>query len=57
MTEKNSKLLSIDVVYFVFSILLAICYFEARSIYDLMLLIIATIYYIRIKIYRWKKYH
>ena len=57
MTEKKSKLLSIDVVYLVFALLLFLYYFEAGNVLDLLFFVVITVYYIRIKIYRWKKYH
>ena len=57
MTNKIEKLLSLDVVYSVFSLILLMCYFEGENFYSLLFLFVTTIYYIRIKIYRWKKYH
>ena len=57
MTEENSKLLSLDVVYFFFALIIFMCFLETKEKIDLVFFVITTIYYIRIKIYRWKKYH
>ena len=57
MTKENSKLLSLDVVYLVFGILLIICSLQSNNVLDWLLFVVTTFYYIRIKIYRWKKYH
>ena len=57
MTSEKSKLLSLDVGYFILVLLMISNYVEARSVVDLLFFIVMTFYYIRIKIYRWKKYH
>ena len=57
MTEENNELVSLDVVYFFFSLILLICMFVEKDKIDVLLFVVTTIYYIRIKIYRWKKYH
>lgn len=57
MTKEKNKLLSLDVVYLVFGILLIICSLQSNNVLDWLLFVVTTFYYIRIKIYRWKKYH
>ncbi len=57
MRDEKSKLLSLDVVYVIFGTLLIICSLQSNNVFDWLLFIVTTFYYIRIKIYRWKKYH
>ncbi|MBQ2910196.1 MAG: hypothetical protein IJE53_05270 [Bacilli bacterium] len=57
MTEENKKLLSLDVAYFIMIMLMTLCFLDAKNVFDLLFLAVTTFYYIRVKIYRWKKYH
>lgn len=57
MTKFKKKLMSLDVVYFSVASVFFIAYLYAGDIYDLMFFVVMTYYYMRIKIYRWKKYH
>lgn len=57
MTKKEKQLLSLDVVYFSVASAFLISYLYAGDINDLLFLILITSFYLRIKIYRWKKYH
>lgn len=57
MMNEKRKLLSLDVVYLIFSLILVLYYIEEKNLIDLLFLVVATIYYGKIKIYRWKKYH
>ena len=56
MTNEKCSLLSMDVVYFVFIMFMILCFLGAKNVVDLLFLAVTTFYYIRIKIYRWKKY-
>lgn len=57
MTKKEKQLLSLDVVYLSVASAFLISYLYAGDINDLLFLILITSFYLRIKIYRWKKYH
>ena len=55
--EEVQKVVSLDVVFLCFSIAFILLIIETNSILDFTFYIISLIYYFRIKIYRWKKYH
>ncbi len=57
MTEKKVKLLSVDVLYLLMTCMLFFGYIESKALIDLLFLTVCTVYYFRIKIYNWKKYH
>ena len=57
MTEKKVKLLSVDVLYLLMTCILFFDYMESKVLIDLLFLTVCTVYYFRIKIYNWKKYH
>ncbi len=57
MLKSKSKWLSIDVLYLGAVFLMLVSYLNNSNKYDLLLLAVTTIYYFRIKIYRFKKYH
>ena len=57
MANDNSSRFTLDVVYFVSIMLLILCFYDAKNVLNMLFLSVTTFYYIRIKIYRWKKYH
>ena len=57
MTNDNDSLLSLDVGYCIIFLIVVFNYIDSKSIIDLLFFSIITVYYIKIKIYRWKRYH
>ena len=57
MTNKKVMLLGIDVLYFIMTCILFICCVDLCELIDLLFLTVYVVYYFRIKIYNWKKYH
>ena len=57
MTNKKMMLLGIDVLYFIMTCILFIYCVGEYELIDLLFLIVYIVYYFRIKIYNWKKYH
>jgi len=57
MANDSSSKFTLDVVYFVSIMLLILCFYDAKNVLNMLFLSVTTFYYIRIKIYRWKKYH
>lgn len=57
MTRKKKLLLRVDVLYFIMTFILFLSYIESKELIDLLFLTVCTVYYFRIKIYNWKKYH
>lgn len=57
MTNEKSSILSVDVIYLVIIMLLTLCFLGAKNVVDLLFLVVVTFYYIRIKVYRYQKYH
>ena len=57
MANDNSSRFTLDVVYFVSIMLLILCFYDAKNVLNILFSSVTTFYYIRIKIYRWKKYH
>ena len=57
MTNKKMMLLGIDVLYFIMTCILFIYCVGEYELSDLLFLIVYIVYYFRIKIYNWKKYH
>ena len=55
--EEVQKVVSLDVVFLWFSIIFILLIIEEKNMLDIIFYIISVIYYLRIKIYRWKKYH
>lgn len=56
MTNDNSSRFTLDVIYLVSIMLMTLCFYDAKNVLNLLFLSVTTFYYIRIKIYRWKKY-
>ena len=57
MTNKKMMLLGIDVLYFIMTCILFIYCVGEYELIDLLFLIVYIVYYFKIKIYNWKKYH
>ena len=57
MANDSSSKFTLDVVYFVSIMLLILCFYDAKNVLNILFLSVTTFYYIRIKIYRLKKYH
>lgn len=57
MTNKKMMLLGIDLLYFIMTCILFIYCVGEYELIDLLFLIVYIVYYFRIKIYNWKKYH
>ena len=55
--EEVQKVVSLDVVFLWFSIIFILLIIEEKNMLDIIFYIISVIYYLRIKLYRWKKYH
>ena len=55
--NKYEKLFSLDYVFLFLIILIALLYFESKSLLDLSYLLFIIFSYIRIKIHRWRKNH
>lgn len=57
MTNEKSSVVSVDVVYLIVIMLLTLIFLDAKNVVDLLFLVVMTFYYIRIKVYRYQKYH
>ena len=57
MQDKLEKMFSLDSMYISLGILLIIYIVEEKNIIDVMYFLLLTFYYIKIKVYRWSKYH
>lgn len=57
MTKEKNSVVSVDVVCLVIIMLLTLCFLGAKNVVDLLFLVVVTFYYIRIKVYRYQKYH
>jgi hypothetical protein len=57
MTNEKGSIVSVDVIYLVVIMLLTLCFLDAKNVLDLLFLVVVTFYYIRIKVYRYQKYH
>lgn len=57
MTNEKSGVVSVDVVCLTIIMLLTLCFLGAKNVVDLLFLVVMTFYYIRIKAYRYQKYH
>ena len=57
MTNEKGSIVSVDVIYLVVIMLLTLCFLDAKNVLDLLFLAVVTFYYIRIKVYRYQKYH
>lgn len=55
--NKYERLFSLDYVFLLLIILIALLYFESKSLLDLSYLLFIIFSYIRIKIHRWRKNH
>ena len=57
MTNEKCSVVSVDVVYLIVIMLLTLIFLDAKNVVDLLFLVVMTFYYIRIKVYRYQKYH
>jgi len=57
MSDKIIKIFSLDKIYFFLAVFLVAYIIKWHNILDVVYLCLVTFYYIKIKFYRWQKYH
>ena len=57
MTNKVLKIFSLDRIYFFLAVFLVVYIIKSHNRLDVIYFGLVTFYYIKVKFYRWKKYH